>query len=359
MKFDELYKEIVESTSKAPKGDSYDSQNNWKPSGVDSHSDGSGGRYRRTRPNKPGRSKATHGGRGVEDAETMGSAMRGLDKISGEQEADKLYGAIHAEVEGGKSVEEVLKDMNYPEQNHKAMSISYKNWLASKGEGGEDAEGVEGQSLADDFMEFASLVSAAEQGQEVDIDQLRIELNALDERLEALKSEESEETFDQLYDRYVTTNKEDAESEEQPGDDFFEALDDVLMVTGTENAHAVVGGMEVKLGRKLSPLETEHCHEMIQDDELPEDGEGKEEPAEDAERVDKDRMKCNSPKRGGSKKFIVKACENGKEKVVRFGDPNMKIRKSNPKARKSFRARHKCDQKKDKFSAGYWSCKKW
>ena len=81
--------------------------------------------------------------------------------------------------------------------------------------------------------------------------------------------------------------------------------------------------------------------------------------AEDGERVDKDKMKCNSPKRGGSKKFVVKACENGKEKIVRFGDPNMRIRKSNPKARKSFRARHKCDQKKSKFSAGYWSCKKW
>lgn len=82
-------------------------------------------------------------------------------------------------------------------------------------------------------------------------------------------------------------------------------------------------------------------------------------PKEDAERIDKDRMKCNSPKRGGSKKFVVKACENGKEKIVRFGDPNMRIKKSNPKARKSFRARHKCDQKKSKFSAGYWSCKKW
>ena len=82
---------------------------------------------------------------------------------------------------------------------------------------------------------------------------------------------------------------------------------------------------------------------------------------EDAEKVDKDRMKCNSPRRtsGGSKKFVVKACKDGKEKVVRFGDPNMKIKKSNPKRRKSFRARHKCDQKKDKFSAGYWSCKKW
>ncbi len=84
--------------------------------------------------------------------------------------------------------------------------------------------------------------------------------------------------------------------------------------------------------------------------------------SEDAEKkIDKDRMKCNSPRRtsGGSKKFVVKACKDGKEKIVRFGDPNMKIKKSNPKRRKSFRARHKCDQKKDKFSAGYWSCKKW
>ena len=93
----------------------------------------------------------------------------------------------------------------------------------------------------------------------------------------------------------------------------------------------------------------------------PNDPDDEEIPAEDAEKVDKDRMKCNSPRRtsGGSKKFVVKACKDGKEKIVRFGDPNMKIKKSNPKRRKSFRARHKCDQKKDKFSAGYWSCKKW
>ena len=90
-------------------------------------------------------------------------------------------------------------------------------------------------------------------------------------------------------------------------------------------------------------------------------GEDEEAPEEDAEKVDKDRMKCNSPRRtsGGSKKFVVKACKDGKEKIVRYGDPNMKIKKNNPKRRKSFRARHKCDQKKDKFSAGYWSCKKW
>ena len=78
-------------------------------------------------------------------------------------------------------------------------------------------------------------------------------------------------------------------------------------------------------------------------------------------RVDKSKMACNKPRRtsGGSKKFVVEACQDGKEKVIRFGDPDMKIRKSNPKARKSFRARHKCDTAKDKMTARYWSCKKW
>ena len=72
-------------------------------------------------------------------------------------------------------------------------------------------------------------------------------------------------------------------------------------------------------------------------------------------------MACNKTKRtsGGSKKFVVKACQDGKEKIIRFGDPNMKIKKSNPKRRKSFRARHKCDTAKDKMTARYWSCKKW
>ena len=50
MTFDNLVTKLIQdSTSKAPEGDSYDSQNNWKPSGVSSDSDGPGGRYRRTR----------------------------------------------------------------------------------------------------------------------------------------------------------------------------------------------------------------------------------------------------------------------------------------------------------------------
>jgi hypothetical protein len=75
----------------------------------------------------------------------------------------------------------------------------------------------------------------------------------------------------------------------------------------------------------------------------------------------KDRMPCNKPTREtqGGKKFKVKACEDGEEKLIRFGDANMEIKKDNPERRKSFRARHKCDEKKDKMTAGYWACKAW
>jgi hypothetical protein len=75
----------------------------------------------------------------------------------------------------------------------------------------------------------------------------------------------------------------------------------------------------------------------------------------------KDKMPCNKPKRNvqGDKKSVVKACEDGEEKLVRFGDANMTIKKSDPERRKSFRVRHNCDEDKSKLSAGYWSCRAW
>ena len=70
-------------------------------------------------------------------------------------------------------------------------------------------------------------------------------------------------------------------------------------------------------------------------------------------------VKLNSPFRtpGGSKKFAVYVkTPRGTIKKVTFGDPNLRVRNANKKAAKSFRARHKCDQKKDRTTAGYWSC---
>ena len=61
----------------------------------------------------------------------------------------------------------------------------------------------------------------------------------------------------------------------------------------------------------------------------------------------------------GRKKSVVFVSDGGKVKRVMFGDPNMPIRKNNPEARKSFRARHNCDNPGPKTSARYWSCKAW
>ena len=44
---------------------------------------------------------------------------------------------------------------------------------------------------------------------------------------------------------------------------------------------------------------------------------------------------------------------------VNFGDPNMRIKKSNPARRKSFRARHNCDNPGPRWKARYWSCRSW
>ena len=74
-------------------------------------------------------------------------------------------------------------------------------------------------------------------------------------------------------------------------------------------------------------------------------------------------VKLNKPFRtpGGPKKFAVYVkSPGGGVKKVTFGDSGkLRVRNSNKKAAKSFRARHKCDQKKDRTTAGYWSCKMW
>ena len=221
MTFDNLVTKLIEnSTSKAPKGDSYDSQNNWKPSGVSSDSDGPGGRYRRTRPNTPGRSKATHGGQGVQD----------------EEDTDTV------EITLSKDLAKVLHDLIMP------------------------------------------LIEA-----------------------------------------------EDGEVEEDYPDEG-DVLDDYY-----------------------SKLELERM---------------KKDPEEDAEYRGR-KVSLNKPTRGDVKKFkvYVKDPKTGNVKKVNFGhggtsakrkgEKTMKIRKSNPKARKSFRARHNCDNPGPKTKARYWSLPDW
>jgi len=73
-------------------------------------------------------------------------------------------------------------------------------------------------------------------------------------------------------------------------------------------------------------------------------------------------MKCNVPRREvqGGKKFVVKACQDGKEKIVRFGDANMTIKKNRPARKRSYCARSAgIKGGKGKLSANYWSRRAW
>ena len=72
------------------------------------------------------------------------------------------------------------------------------------------------------------------------------------------------------------------------------------------------------------------------------------------------KVTLNNPTRGGSKKFYVYV-KNEKGNVVKvsFGDPNMEIKRDDPSRRKSFRARHNCDNPGPKTKARYWSCWQW
>lgn len=73
------------------------------------------------------------------------------------------------------------------------------------------------------------------------------------------------------------------------------------------------------------------------------------------------KVPLGKPMRGDVKKFkvYVKDPKTGNVKKVNFGDKKMRIKKSIPARRKSFRARHKCSTAKDRTSARYWSCRAW
>lgn len=75
------------------------------------------------------------------------------------------------------------------------------------------------------------------------------------------------------------------------------------------------------------------------------------------------KVQLGKPKRGGSKKFYVYVSDGKnkdgsvKVKKVSWGDSNMSVKIRDPKRRKSFAARHRCEQQNDKTTAAYWACR--
>lgn len=72
------------------------------------------------------------------------------------------------------------------------------------------------------------------------------------------------------------------------------------------------------------------------------------------------KVQLNKPMAGDVKKSKVYVKKpDGKVVKVNFGDKKMRIKKSNPNRRKSFRARHRCENPGPKWKARYWSCRAW
>ena len=105
--------------------------------------------------------------------------------------------------------------------------------------------------------------------------------------------------------------------------------------------------------KKKGNKEVPNC--VPEENELNEWGEIEEEAEYQGKKV-----KLNNPMKGDIKKTKVYV-RNDKGNVVKveFGDPNMEIKRDDPARRKSFRARHNCDNPGPKWKAKYWSCKFW
>jgi hypothetical protein len=107
-------------------------------------------------------------------------------------------------------------------------------------------------------------------------------------------------------------------------------------------------GKKVKIGKEYIYLDAPFIYETETEEDI----------LSEAKHRGKN-VKLNKPFRtpGGPKKFAVYVkTPGGGVKKVTFGDPGLRVKNANKKAAKSFRARHKCSEKKDRTTAGYWSC---
>ena len=141
---------------------------------------------------------------------------------------------------------------------------------------------------------------------------------------------------------------------EQEADEFAQRLADYVFEQGYDDFDIEISADDVDVAEDEETYEGDDFFEEYgvmwfnEDDEI-----------DEAEYQGR-KVKLGKPMRGDVKKFKVYV-KNPKGNVVKvnFGDPDMKIKKSNPARRRSFRARHNCDNPGPRHKARYWSCRKW
>ena len=164
-----------------------------------------------------------------------------------------------------------------------------------------------------------------------------------------------------LLDQYEITNLNESISLEDYALEFVDSLGEFPAMPGMEEQSAHEIAHEAALGyveidpesRSLEEIE-EYILDVLMNAEPNRLGE--------AQYRGRD-VPLGKPMKGDTKKYkvYVKDKKTGNVKKVNFGDPNMQIRRDNPKARKSFRARHGCGTGRayDRTKAAYWSCRMW
>ena len=165
-----------------------------------------------------------------------------------------------------------------------------------------------------------------------------------------LESETRYTTFENVDGNQVLTLELHRQLDEFESDELADAISKNLQEMGIE-------GLEIEISNNDPDEETYEGDEFFEaygDMWYSED-----ESLDEAEYRGR-KVSLGKPMRGDVKKFKVYV-KNPKGNVVKvnFGDPDMRIKKSNPARRKSFRARHNCDSPGPKHKARYWSCKKW
>ena len=177
-------------------------------------------------------------------------------------------------------------------------------------------EKQEGPQLLDESIFPSQQIFESEQGATVYHIDLPRELteDECDEYAEKLANYMFEQGYED-FDIEISGNEQDIDEETYDGDDFFEEYG-VMWFNEDALDEAEYQGRKVPLGK---------------------------------------------PMQGDVKKFkvYVKDPKTKNVKKVNFGDPDSKIKKSNPERRRSFRARHNCDNPGPRTKARYWSCRKW
>ena len=175
------------------------------------------------------------------------------------------------------------------------------------------------------------------------------------EKQEVKKLDESAfpiyETFDTEQEVTVMQIPLPRELAEEEADEYANKLANYLFAEGYEDFDIIVGDDEIAEETYDDDNEFFEAYGVMwfnEDDEM-----------DEAEYQGR-KVKLGKPMQGDVKKFKVYV-KNPKGNVVKvnFGDPDSKIKKSNPARRRSFRARHNCDNPGPRHKARYWSCRKW